>query len=66
VELNESTVVLKTGNNIAPQRINPTVKKSGTGIENVKKRLELLYPSKHQLEIKNNKSEFVVNLSIEI
>ena len=66
VELNENSVSLKTINNIAPQRINPSVKKSGTGIENVKKRLELLYPSKHRLEIKSDESEFVVNLSIEI
>jgi len=66
VELNENGVSLKTKNNIAPQRINPSVKKSGTGIENVKKRLELLYPSKHQLEIENDELEFVVNLSIEI
>ena len=66
VELNENSVSLKTINNIAPQRINPSVKKSGTGIENVKKRLELLYPSKHRLEIKSDESEYIVNLSIEI
>ena len=66
VILDENTIYLKTKNNIAPQRINPATKKSGTGIENVKKRLELLYPEKHQLEIKNDEKEFVVNLSIEI
>lgn len=66
VELNGNTVLLHTRNNVAPQRINPSTKKSGTGIENVKKRLELLYPGKHQLEIKTDEKEFVVNLSIEI
>lgn len=66
VELNENTIHLKTINNIAPQRINPATKKSGTGIENVKKRLELLYPEKHQLEIRNDEKEFIVNLSIEL
>lgn len=66
VELNENTVLLHTRNNIAPHRINPSTKKSGTGIENVKKRLELLYPGKHTLEINYDEKEFVVNLSIEI
>jgi len=66
IVLDENTIYLKTINNIAPQRINPATKKSGTGIENVKKRLELLYPEKHQLEINNDEKEFVVNLSIEI
>ncbi len=66
VELKEDTVILKTVNNIAPQRINPVSQKSGTGIENVKKRLELLYPDKHMLEIRNDEKEFVVNLEIEI
>jgi len=66
VELKEDAVVVQTRNNIAPQRINPVTKKSGTGIENVKKRLELLYAGKHDLKIESNEKEFVVNLSIEI
>lgn len=66
VELNDNRLLLQTINNIAPQRINPATKKSGTGIENVKKRLELLYPGKHQLEINNDEKEFVVNLRVEI
>lgn len=66
IVLNENTIYLKTTNNIAPQRINPATKKSGTGIENVKKRLELLYPEKHHLEINNNDKVFIVELVIEI
>jgi len=66
LELNENTVLLHTRNNVAPQRINPTAQKSGTGIENVKKRLQLLYPGKHKLEINSNESMYIVNLSIEI
>lgn len=37
----------------------------GIGINNVKKRLSLLYPGKHQLEINEEGKTFVVNLSIE-
>ena len=66
VELNKNTVLLHTRNNVAPQRINPLTKKSGTGIENVKKRLELLYPGKHKLKINNDEKKFIVNLLIEI
>ena len=66
VVLNEDKVLLYTSNNIAPQRINPSVTRSGTGIENVKKRLELLYPGKHILEIENENNTFITNLSIVI
>lgn len=38
---------------------------SGIGIQNVKKRLEILYP-KHQLEIKDSEKEFVVDLKIDL
>ena len=66
VELIENTILLHTRNNIATQRINPSITKSGTGIENVKKRLELLYPGNHKLEINNDESKFIVDLSIQI
>lgn len=66
VKLNENTVILQTSNNIAPQRINPSSVKSGIGIENVKKRLQLLYPGKHKLEIINDDKSYIVNLSIDI
>ncbi len=66
VEVVGNTIKLHTSNFIAPQRINPSNRKSGTGIDNVKKRLELLYAEKHQLEIINITKEFVVNLAIEI
>jgi LytS/YehU family sensor histidine kinase len=40
--------------------------KSGTGINNVKKRLELLYPGKHELEITDEPEVFVVNLKLQL
>lgn len=36
----------------------------GIGLANVKRRLELLYPNRHDLEIVNNKEDFDVSLSI--
>ena len=38
--------------------------KSGIGLENVKRRLELVYPGKHQLFIKNADNKYIVNLGI--
>jgi two-component system, LytTR family, sensor kinase len=39
---------------------------SGIGLENTKKRLSLVYPNKHKLEIVDNKKQFDVNLTINI
>ncbi len=36
------------------------------GIENTRKRLELLYPGKYKLDIKDLEKEFIVNLSLEL
>ncbi len=38
----------------------------GTGIENVRRRLELLYPNRHTLEIKEDQDVFIVDLTIEL
>ncbi|PSK93856.1 sensor histidine kinase [Taibaiella chishuiensis] len=48
-------------NNYKPQ---PAKQDSGLGLENVKKRLQLLYPGKHSLEIKQQNNIFEVTLSI--
>jgi len=38
----------------------------GTGIENVRRRLDLLYPNRHTLEIKEEPDVFIVDLRIEL
>lgn len=38
----------------------------GIGLTNVKKRLELMYPNTHQLEIENTGSHFLVDLKIQL
>lgn len=38
----------------------------GIGLENVKKRLELIYPGKHNLQIEQSEQDFFVNLSVEV
>tara|TARA_R100000935_G_scaffold58886_1_gene99062 strand:+ start:304 stop:1467 length:1164 start_codon:yes stop_codon:yes gene_type:complete len=49
------------------KEIIPTLqKRKGTGIENVRRRLNLLYPNKHTIEIKDEPDVFIVNLKIEL
>jgi sensor histidine kinase YesM len=40
--------------------------KPGIGIENARRRLELLYPGRHELIIKNEEEIFIVNLKLEL
>jgi LytS/YehU family sensor histidine kinase len=42
------------------------IENKGIGLQNVKRRLELLYPAKHQLKIENNKNSFSVNLELNV
>ncbi|MEP7323286.1 MAG: histidine kinase [Saprospiraceae bacterium] len=39
---------------------------TGIGLENVKKRLELIYPGKHELTITNDEEVFIVNLKVDL
>ena len=39
---------------------------SGIGIENVKKRLEILYPKRYSLSIKDSETEFIIDLKIDL
>lgn len=43
----------------------PEKYKTGIGLENVKQRLELMYPRKHELVIGNTEKEFFVHLTIQ-
>lgn len=55
-----------TCENGVPQSNNATIfESSGIGLENLKKRLRLLYPDKHELKINRANSKFVVNLNIQ-
>ena len=65
IELRETTMMMKlmNGKDIFHAE-NPA--KLGTGIENVKKRLELLYKDKYDLQIINDAEIFVVNLKLEL
>jgi LytS/YehU family sensor histidine kinase len=48
------------------EELPPTVRKEGIGLQNVKRRLELLYPGKYALKIENNPTTFVIQLNLQL
>ena len=65
IELKGNTMIMKLMNGKEIQQVEEAVK-SGTGVLNVKKRLELLYKDKYELQISDEQEIFVVNLKIEL
>lgn len=50
--------------NSKSDKLSSNNKSSGAGLQNVKKRLQLLYPQKHELKTKDNSHSFTVDLNI--
>lgn len=46
--------------------ISMAIEKSGIGLENIKRRLELLYPDKHRLDIIQANGKYKVNLELNL
>jgi two-component system LytT family sensor kinase len=59
----EKKLVFSVTNAVTP---GPASQPGGLGIANVRKRLELLNPDRHRLEIIHGESRFNVNLYIEL
>lgn len=62
IDIQPNLIVIKVENNKNGE--NAVQKKEGIGIQNVKRRLDLLYPDKHELKIVNGKETFLVILTI--
>lgn len=65
IELQGATLFMKVMNGKRPVQILSNTRK-GTGIDNIKKRLELLYKDKYELQIIEEEEVFVVNLRLEL
>jgi len=63
IKMTGDTLRFSCKNNYKPL---PAHKDSGLGLENVRKRLQLLYPAKHILDIKQQNNIFEVLLSIQL
>ncbi|WP_317235806.1 sensor histidine kinase [Niabella hibiscisoli] len=64
VSLHNNRMQLKLVNGKAS--ISQPLKSSGIGIQNVKTRLALLYPGKHEFNITNEEEVFILNMKIEL
>ncbi|MET3126991.1 sensor histidine kinase YesM [Arcicella rosea] len=56
----------KVHNSLHPKNENDTEKQSGIGLDNVQKRLELIYPQRHTLEIQQSEQDYFVSLTLGI
>lgn len=65
ININENNLELNISNS-KPLQPNTNKNKNGIGLLNVQKRLELLYPDKHQLNINSTDNTFSVLLKIEL
>ena len=65
ISIENNCMVMKLVNGKAGS-YNVTETSSGIGLQNVRKRLELLYPQKHLLKITNEEDVFIVDLKIEL
>lgn len=63
--LDDGKLIFGCRNNYQPQA-NTERLSQGIGLENVKRRLQLLYPDAHELDIKDSGRQFQVDLSIQL
>jgi len=67
IVVNGNELLFQTSNPKPPDQLAGFDKKrSGIGLKNVRKRLQLLYPGKHQMEVDNNDSLFNVLLTLRL
>ena len=67
IDLNNQNIVnFNCENNKGEKRLMLDKNKSGLGIENIKKRLNLLFPKSHQLTINETDTKYKVDLTLEL
>lgn len=65
MDINANSIIFRCSNSIhAGRDFETTGNKGGIGLENVKKRLGLLFPERHNLTINKSEMQFDVNLEI--
>ncbi|MDB5111971.1 MAG: histidine kinase, partial [Mucilaginibacter sp.] len=65
LQTKEGELFFDVYNSIHPKAgIDPEKDKSGIGLENVKQRLQLLYPNRHELVIRKSTKEFFIHLTV--
>lgn len=64
IDISSALLTLKAVNSIPEKKEQEQAEKEGIGLSNVKRRLDLIYPGKYELEIKSNTRLFEVELKI--
>lgn len=64
ITISSTFLMLRAVNSIPEKREQEETEKEGIGLSNVKRRLDLIYPEKYELEIKSNNKIFDVELKI--
>lgn len=65
LKLDDKTLIFEILNKIAPESAADKDPASGIGLKNVRRRLELLYPGKHQLDVRNEAGIFSIRLTLQ-
>jgi len=66
VEINDSVLDFRIRNSYDKEADKTVQNKAGIGLKNVKRRLELLYPQKHRLDITKNTDIFEIRLNLDL
>jgi sensor histidine kinase YesM len=66
IQFDGKQLIFKTENSVAPREKTNTSEKAGIGINNVEKRLNLIYPERHSLEYQEKDHVFKLEMRIEL
>jgi len=63
-ELADKEITFRVENSV-PEFESPAIRKGGIGLENLRRRLDLLYPQKHSLSTKTENGNYIAELKLE-
>ena len=66
LDLSEKTCIYTVENSKLPEKDEKTNEKSGIGLQNVQRRLELSYPNKHILTVEDDEKHYLVHLKLDL
>jgi two-component system LytT family sensor kinase len=65
MKIGDGQIIFSTENSIGKSSQSGDMQHSGIGLDNVRKRLALLFPGKHELKIESGETSFKVELLIQ-
>jgi two-component system, LytTR family, sensor histidine kinase AlgZ len=66
LDLSENKCIYTVENSKLSEKDEKTNEKSGIGLQNVQRRLELSYPNKHELKVEDNEKHYLVHLKLDL